>query len=154
MNTRMEVRVMTGADDPLDTQIPGREIQVEPIEEFKTSSGLGWVSSVTIDCRDPAGLAQFWASLLGLDIKPRRGRYVALQRPPAGAPELVFQPVPEPKEQKARIHLDIGVDNLQESTQRVLELGGSTAPEIQSTDDPFQVMRDPEGNEFCLIPSR
>jgi predicted enzyme related to lactoylglutathione lyase len=115
--------------------------------------GVGWVASVTIDATDPEALARFWAELLGLAVRPREGRFVALQRPPADAPELVFQPVPEPKQGKVRIHLDVNVPDLSAAARRVRELGGSDVSEIQEDGDTWLVMRDPEGNEFCLIPS-
>jgi predicted enzyme related to lactoylglutathione lyase len=114
--------------------------------------GIGWVASVTIDAAEPEVLARFWADLLGLSVRPREGTFVALQRPPAGAPELVFQPVPEPKRDKVRIHLDINVPDLDIAARRVLELGGSHVAEVHEAGDTWRVMRDPEGNEFCLIP--
>ena len=116
--------------------------------------GVGWVASVTIDAAEPEGLARFWADLLGLRVRPREGTFVALQRPPAGAPELVFQPVPEPKRDKVRIHLDVNVPDLDAAVRRVRELGGSPVTEVHEDGDTWWVMRDPEGNEFCLIPVR
>jgi predicted enzyme related to lactoylglutathione lyase len=121
-------------------------------EQTIAPGGVGWVASVTIDATDPEALARFWADLLGLVVRPREGRFVALQRPPAGAPELVFQPVPEPKQGKVRIHLDVNVPDLSAAARRVRELGGSDVSEIQEDGDTWLVMRDPEGNEFCLIP--
>jgi predicted enzyme related to lactoylglutathione lyase len=118
------------------------------------SGGIGWVSSVTIDAVDPETLAEFWSALLGLRVHPRESRFVALERPPAGAPELVFQPVPEPKRDKVRIHLDINVPDVDAAVRRVLKLGGSSVDEIHEAGDTWRVMRDPEGNEFCLIPVR
>jgi catechol 2,3-dioxygenase-like lactoylglutathione lyase family enzyme len=114
--------------------------------------GVGWVASVTFDALDPEALARFWAALLGLTVRPREGRFVALQRPPAGAPELVFQPVPEPKQGKVRIHLDVNVPDVAAAARRVRDLGGHDVAEIREDGDVWLVMRDPEGNEFCLIP--
>ena len=121
---------------------------------WRTSADTGWVTSVTIDCADPEALAQFWGRLLGLPVCPRRSRYVALRRPPTTTPELVFQPVPEPKRGKARLHLDIAVTDLPAATSRALELGASIADGFDDEgegDGTLRVMRDPEGNEFCLI---
>jgi predicted enzyme related to lactoylglutathione lyase len=67
-------------------------------------------------------------------------------------PTLVFQRVAEPKVGKARIHLDIVVTDLAAATRRALALGASIAEDLAS-EDPWLVMRDPEGNEFCLIPT-
>lgn len=108
---------------------------------------------MTIDAIDPEALARFWAELLGLAVRPREGRFVALRRPPTGAPELVFQPVPEAKQGKVRLHLDVNVPDLVAAARRVRELGGSDVAEVHEAGDAWLVMRDPEGNEFCLIPS-
>ncbi len=112
-----------------------------------------WVTSVVIDCADPERLAQFWADLLGLRVRPRESRYVALTRPAAGTPELVFQPVPEARSTaKVPIHLDIGVPDLDRARRRAIELGASYAGDVDSPDDDgLLVLRDPEGNEFCLV---
>jgi hypothetical protein len=110
-----------------------------------------WVTSVTIDCHDPQALATFWSRLLGLEICPRQGRYVALRRPQTQAPELVFQPVPEPKDGKVRLHLDVGADDLEKSTRYALELGASIAVDLDGGEESLRVLRDPEGNEFCLV---
>jgi predicted enzyme related to lactoylglutathione lyase len=64
-----------------------------------------------------------------------------------------FQRVPEPRSSKVRIHLDILVDDLQVAIERVEELGAKQAvdgyySEFRCT---WQVMLDPEGNEFCLV---
>jgi predicted enzyme related to lactoylglutathione lyase len=114
--------------------------------------GVGWVASVTIDAADPERLAQFWAALLGLTVRPRKGTFVALHRPPAGGPELVFQPVPEPRNGKVRLHLDVNVPDAVSAARRVRELGGSYVDQVSEAGDSWLVMRDPEGNEFCLIP--
>jgi predicted enzyme related to lactoylglutathione lyase len=114
--------------------------------------GVGWVASVTIDAVDPEALARFWSGLLGLAVRPRGGTFVALQRPPAGAPELVFQPVPEPKRDKVRVHLDVNVPDAEVAARRVRELGGSDVTEVHEGGHSWLVMCDPEGNEFCLIP--
>ena len=116
--------------------------------------GIGWIGFVTIDCADPERLAAWWGDLLGLKLGRRGGPYVELERPRAGVPRptLVFQRVPEPKVGKARIHLDIVVADLEAATRRALALGASIAEDLAS-EDPWLVMRDPEGNEFCLIPT-
>jgi catechol 2,3-dioxygenase-like lactoylglutathione lyase family enzyme len=116
--------------------------------------GIGWIGFVTIDCADPEQLAAWWGDLLGLKVGRRGGPYVELERPRAGVPKptLVFQRVPEPKVGKARIHLDIVVVDLEAATRRAVALGASIAEDLAS-EDPWLVMRDPEGNEFCLIPT-
>jgi predicted enzyme related to lactoylglutathione lyase len=122
-------------------------------ESALAPGGVGWVASVTFDATDPVALAKFWSELLGLAVRPRRGRFVALRRPPCGAPELVFQPVVEPNRDKVRIHLDVNVPDLAAAARRVVELGGSMVTEVREAGDVWWVMRDLESNEFCLIPA-
>jgi hypothetical protein len=111
-----------------------------------------WITSVVIDCADPEGLAQFWSGLLHLPVQPRHSRYVVLARPDNGTPELVFQPVPEPRNGKVRIHLDVGVRDLPAAHEHALTLGATDADDLDDPGDTsLIVMRDPEGNEFCLV---
>lgn len=80
-------------------------------------------------------------------------RDVAACHDPQGVePRLFFQRVPEGKTAKNRVHLDIHVDPDQKAVE-VERLVGLDAQliEIHSDRGPLTyVMRDPEGNEFCL----
>jgi predicted enzyme related to lactoylglutathione lyase len=109
-------------------------------------------SGVTIDCVEPRRLARFWSALLGRAEGPSEPGWVYLGERGDALPRLVFQPVPEPKRGKTRIHLDITVDDLAEGMQRVVALGGSFTGERHDYDEGVVVvMADPEGNEFCLV---
>jgi predicted enzyme related to lactoylglutathione lyase len=76
----------------------------------------------------------------------------------SGGPVINIQPVPEEKVGKARVHLDLWVDDLAAAIARVEELGGSHTGEVHSEPEGIDaVMTDPEGTEFCLValpPSR
>jgi hypothetical protein len=72
-----------------------------------------------------------------------------------GGPVLSFQLVPESKIVKNRLHLDIAVDPAHGGAvaagYRALALGAQPASELFAADSaPWQVWRDPDGNEFCL----
>ena len=70
----------------------------------------------------------------------------------AGAPMLNFQPVPEPKRGKTRVHLDLLTEDLDAATSRVIELGGGPTGERHSYDEgTVAVFTDPEGLEFCIV---
>jgi Glyoxalase-like domain len=78
-------------------------------------------------------------------------------------PTIFFQPVPEPKVVKNRLHIDIKVSRdattpLEERHRRIeagvqpLVLAGARMQRrSENPDDYFIVMQDPEGNEFCLV---
>ena len=109
-------------------------------------------SAVTIDCVDPERVARFWSSLLGREPGPSQEGWVYLGQRGDPQPRLVFQPVPEPKQGKVRIHLDVTVDDLDEAINTVQELGGRLTGERHEYEEGIVVvMTDPEGHEFCLV---
>lgn len=108
-------------------------------------------NAVTIDCRDPRRLARFWGTLLGREPGPSQPGWVYLGDRGDTLPRLVFQPVPEPKRGKARIHLDVTVEDIEAGIAEVAGLGGAFTGERHEFDEGVVVvMTDPEGNEFCL----
>jgi catechol 2,3-dioxygenase-like lactoylglutathione lyase family enzyme len=138
---------------------------------------------ITFDCADPAALAAFWAEALGYQ----------LQAPPAGfesweqaleamgvpsdsrndasavvdadgsGPRLFFQRVPEGKQAKNRVHVDVraapGLEGdarmaaLEAEAERLISLGATRIRRYEPAlplGAGHLVMADPEGNEFCL----
>lgn len=68
-------------------------------------------------------------------------------------PTLIFSPATEPKTTKLRLHIDVnrvGVDQCAE-LERLLALGARPADTGQAGEESWHVLRDPEGNEFCLL---
>jgi predicted enzyme related to lactoylglutathione lyase len=105
---------------------------------------------VTIDANDAPGVASFWAELLGTDVDSvlDEGRFIFLKGGD-GLPVLCIQRVDDPKVGKTRIHLDLGVADLEAATERVIALGGTWDGQERRL-DPFtwRTMADPEGTEF------
>jgi predicted enzyme related to lactoylglutathione lyase len=111
-----------------------------------------WLA-VTIDCADPRRLADFWGSLLDLPHQddPLPG-WARIGRPDGSLPVITFQPVAEAKRDKVRLHLDIGVDDIDAGIAEVQRRGGRSTGERHEYDEGVVVvMTDPEGNEFCLV---
>ena len=113
-------------------------------------AAIGRVEYVTIDCRDPQRLAEFWADLVGVTIGRTWGPYVILTPLPSGL-TLSFQRVSEPKQSKNRLHLDIRVQDMETASGRVLALGGRVIGDVEDQGHGWRVVEDPEGNEFCLL---
>lgn len=110
------------------------------------------LSGVTIDCVDPERVALFWSVLLGRDRGQSQAGWVYLGERGDAQPRLVFQPVPEPRTGKVRIHLDVSVDDIDEAMELVASLGGGfTGERHDHAGGVVVVMADPEGNEFCLV---
>lgn len=79
--------------------------------------------------------------------------FVMLDGPAEDAVALALQRVPEPKVAKNRAHVDLRLDDLDAVTALVEELGGARLADHEEEGFRWRVMRDPEGNEFCLTPS-
>ena len=101
---------------------------------------------------DPAELARFWSHVLHGEARVRSEQWATVRDPLPGGVLLAFQRVPEGKSVKNRVHLDIWTTGLQGDIDRLVAVGGSRLGGIIDEDDgPFQIMQDPEGNEFCLV---
>src|SRR5882724_3395653 len=113
---------------------------------------LEW-EQVVIAARDAATLGRWWADMLGwvvVDDSPG----VFEIRPSAGQlPGLFFIAVPEAKEAKNRLHLDFRPDDQQAEVERFLRAGARRA-DIGQGEQPWVVLTDPEGNEFCVLTPR
>jgi hypothetical protein len=132
---------------------------------------------VAIDWQEPERLAGFWASVLdyevadppagyaswvehALDQAEELGEFWIKIRDPEGlGPTLLFHRVPEPKMSKNRLHLDVRAPagspddrpaQVQAFIERVIGWGGTRVRDVTDDAGYFAVMRDPEGNEFCI----
>ncbi|WP_410814485.1 VOC family protein [Micromonospora sp. 067-2] len=63
---------------------------------------------------------------------------------------LLFQAVPEPKQVKNRLHVDLhaGPDQREATVRRLVGLGATVLREVDEPGSVFTAMVDPEGNEF------
>jgi predicted enzyme related to lactoylglutathione lyase len=109
------------------------------------------VAALAIDCTDPAALAHWWSRLLGGSVEVDPGGDATLHTPDGLA--IDFLRVPEPKTVKNRLHLDLRSSDLAAATEQAVALGATRADDIYAGGR-WQVLRDPEGNEFCLLRPR
>ena len=111
---------------------------------------IGRIDEVVIDCTEPRLLAGFWAQVLGGDARERDAAWWYVD--PPGWTRLSFQLVPERKSVKNRLHLDVEVEDLAAATLTAEELGARRVGELHTGDaGSFQVLLDPEGNEWCVV---
>lgn len=114
------------------------------------------IQCMAIDANDPDVLARFWADVLGWRRTFEDEDEVVLE-PPAGSPEdgvspdLIFLKVPEPKQAKNRLHLDLRPEDQRAEVDRVLGLGARRVSVGQGDDVTWEVLADPEDNEFCVL---
>jgi hypothetical protein len=116
---------------------------------------------VVIDCAHPASLARFWAAAIdGYAVAPyddaeierlRSGGIVDLDDDPTvlvvgPGPRLFLQRVPEPRQVKNRLHLDLAAPDVDQEIRRLVSLGAT----VVETYDSHAWLTDPQGNDFCV----
>ena len=116
---------------------------------------IGKFLAAVMDCNDPVTLSKFWQQILGGDVDSRTetSDWVALSGVP-GLGYLGFQKVPELKSVKNRVHVDVDVDveSIEDAVDLAVTLGAKrVAGVIEEQTNWFQVMLDPDENEFCFI---
>lgn len=116
---------------------------------------IGTLRSVVVDCREPKALADFYAGLLGGDVRAEEPDWVVLTEP--SGRRLAFQRSPEHRPPQfpdpagsQQFHLDIRVEDIDAAEQQVLALGATRVTDAPAEDD-FRVYRDPAGHTFCLV---
>jgi len=114
-------------------------------------AAIGRLSHLVIDCADADRLAIFWSEALGVEVAARWNQYVILTPSTDGSPAIAFQEVPEAKQGKNRVHVDIEVADLDIAAVRVEALGGSVLGDEEQDGVHIRVVTDPEGNELCLV---
>lgn len=119
---------------------------------------------IVIDADYPASLARFWASaidgyavraydeaeiarLASLGQTPETDPYVLVDGP---GPIICCQLREGPRPERNRIHLDLATSDRQAEVARLTALGATFWYERES----FTVLRDPEGNQFCVADTR
>ena len=125
---------------------------------------MGKIHEIVFDCDKPARLAQFWAGLLdgyavrdydeaeiarlaALGLTPETDPTVMVDGP---GPSICFQNVDGRSYDNNRVHLDIEVSDREGEVERLKQVGAETVRVLPT----YTVMRDPEGNQFCLVDRR
>jgi hypothetical protein len=136
---------------------------------------------VTIDCSDPARLADFWSVALGYKVQDPPPGFAswpdflrsigvpesdfnsasAIVDPSGAGSRVFFQRVPEPKTAKNRLHIDVNAAEhglpaderralVDRHVQRLVAAGATVVGPCEQRGEFWVVLRDPEGNEFCV----
>ncbi|MEU7153583.1 VOC family protein [Streptomyces sp. NPDC045470] len=107
---------------------------------------------LALDARDHHALADWWCAAMGYVRRPPatdeeqpRAWPVPIVDPAGTGPLIWINPVTEPKSVKNRMHLDVWGD-----TDRLLRLG-ATLVRKRDEDIAWDILADPEGNEFCVF---
>jgi catechol 2,3-dioxygenase-like lactoylglutathione lyase family enzyme len=107
------------------------------------------IGSTVVNCADLETMTEFWSRALGLvpssrdpgdDFRVLRGDRV----------NLSLQLARTPVTARDQMHLDLYSDDAGEQVRRLIGLGATRVREHDDPEDTYVVMRDPEGNEFCV----
>ena len=124
---------------------------------------VAFVSHVTVDCQNAYALSEWWKPILGYaDVpddpnEPGHEECMIVDPTGVGVP-LLFVEVPETKEIKNRLHLDLRPSerSQEEELDGVLRRGATVVADRRGIYGPgsgWVVLADPEGNEFCMLKS-
>jgi catechol 2,3-dioxygenase-like lactoylglutathione lyase family enzyme len=110
------------------------------------------IAAVSLDCADPARLADFYVRLLGGQVLWRKDNSVGVR---VGSIVLVPQRVPDYRPPTwpggSVVHLDLTAgDVVDEPAERAIALGARLAD--PQPDPRWRVLLDPAGHPFCITP--
>ena len=109
------------------------------------------LNHITFACEEPQRVAEFWTQLLdGYSAQQSGQTYFGR----GDGPELFFNRMPKSPTIELPIHLDVNVPDREAELEHVLQLGGrlveTKSHSIGELSETWTVMRDPEGNGFCI----
>ena len=121
---------------------------------------VSYLSHVTVDSRDAYAQSVWWTQVLGYAEDPddpnEPGHEECMIFSPDGTTRLLFIEVPDAKQVKNRLHLDLrpAEGSRDHELARLLELGASEVDDRRLPDGRgWVVLADPEGNECCILRS-
>ena len=126
------------------------------------------IGNITFACSDPASLAAFWAAATGYELQEAppdlldaieaeggdTNAAAAAVDPEGRGPRLFFRKMPRSDPEHIPIHLDLNADDREAEVERLVDLGATVVETRTQTTGPYTetwtVLRDPEGNGFCV----
>ncbi len=118
-----------------------------------TAVATARLASIALDCASPTGLGTFWAQLIGGEIAFTSDTFVAVKTDRmwlAAVQVEDYQPPTWPQgDSPKQMHLDLAVDDLDQSEAEAVRLGATVAAG-QPAPDRYRVLLDPAGHPFCL----
>ncbi len=112
---------------------------------------LSW-EQVIVEATDPPGLGRWWREVLDWVVVNDDPEEFEIRPAIDRMPGLLFVPVTQPKKDKNRLHLDFRPDDHGREVERALNLGARRI-DVEQGDVSWEVLADPEGNEFCILGS-
>lgn len=118
------------------------------------SAGDLHLGTVVINVQDMRRAVGFWTAALGYARRERDWdpEFMMLIDPTGRQLPVSLQLADEPPKEPVRVHLDLYTAEQERHVERLTALGATRVNEWRYPDDAdFVVLRDPDGNEFCVI---
>ena len=114
-----------------------------------------FIGAVVFEPANPP-TGHFWGAAIGWPVVYDQDGDVAIRDPDGRGPFITFGPPGVAKSGKNRLHLDLApqaADDQATEVERLIALGASRT-DIGQGDVPWEVLADPDGNEFCVLTPR
>jgi catechol 2,3-dioxygenase-like lactoylglutathione lyase family enzyme len=112
------------------------------------------LATVVVNVADMARAVAFWSAALGYEPRERDldPEFMMLVDPAGRRPSVSLQLSADEPRQPVRVHLDLYTSEQQRHVDRLLRLGATRVADWPYPEEAdFVVLRDPDGNEFCVI---
>jgi catechol 2,3-dioxygenase-like lactoylglutathione lyase family enzyme len=112
------------------------------------------LATVVINVADMARGVRFWSAALGYESREKRWNpdFMMLQDPRGRNLPVSLQLSDDEHRQPVRVHLDLYTSEQHAQVDRLVGLGATVVADwAYPPDADFVVLRDPDGNEFCVI---
>jgi catechol 2,3-dioxygenase-like lactoylglutathione lyase family enzyme len=122
----------------------------DPVDEV----GDLHLATVVVNVQDMERAVSFWSAVLG--YRPREQdwdpEFMMLVDPGGRALPVSLQLTDRRPAEPVRVHLDLYTSEQDRHVRRLVGLGATRVEDWPYPDDAdFVVLRDPDGNEFCVI---
>lgn len=112
------------------------------------------LATVVVNVSDMRRAVEFWSAALG--YRPREAEwdpeFMMLEDPGRRRTAVSLQLTDRPPAEPVRVHLDLYTDAQERQVRRLVGLGATRVEDWPyPADADFVVLRDPDGNEFCVI---
>ena len=115
------------------------------------------IATVMLNSEEPEKLVEFWSKILAVSAHPHDAQteHIWLFPQREGGVKLGFQRVAKRVSSTHELHLDIAVDDLDETEQLVIESGGRHIKTTKlGSGFEWRILEDRDGNQFCIFPDK
>jgi predicted enzyme related to lactoylglutathione lyase len=126
-----------------------------------------YIGNVTFSCAEPRRLGPFWAAALGWSEEPTNQDFInqlleagwdereidsfyVTRESLTSRPRFLFQRREKSRPESYPIHLDFRTDDREAGIERLISSGATVVDTRSDEERTWTVMRDPEGNPFCV----